>query len=350
VNPALPARLAALVALAGGAAVGALAEHRLVRRPLRAAATTAPASLLEVTPAHTVTTADGVRLAVREYGPEQADLTVVFVHGYTVTAECWAAQVTALRPLTATGVRLVLYDQRGHGASTVGPTDHDTIEQLGSDLADVLRHRVPTGRILLAGHSMGGMTIMALAEQEPELFGQRIVGAALLGTSCGGMGEVTLGLPAMLGALPRPALPLRGRAAPINRRAERLRAADSDLGRWINAHVAFGPDVTGDELAADLAAMAKMQAPMRLETMTAFLPTFADHDREAALAPLKAIPAVIVVGERDVLTPVAHSQVIAAALPDAQLTVMPGSGHMVMMEAPDRVNALLRELIDRING
>ena len=327
-----------------GASMGVLAERRLVRRAVRRENDDAGTETwtLEGTRTASVTCGDGVQLAVRESGPAEAPLTVVFVHGYTVTAECWAAQV---RDLASTGeLRLVLYDQRGHGASGVGAPEGDTIAQLGTDLADVLAQRVPEGPIVLAGHSMGGMTIMALAEQQPELFGDRIAAVALVGTSSGGIGEVSLGLPAALATLPGRLAPLAPRAAAINRRAERFRAADSDLARWVNAKVAFGPAVT----ASLLAAMARMQAPMLLETMAAFLPTFGTHDRVTALAPLKALPTLIVVGEHDVLTPPSHSRVIADALPDAELVIVPDAGHMVMMEAPAMVDARLRELVERV--
>ena len=86
---------------------------------------------LDGTPRETRHRRDGVQLAVYEAGPTRAPLTVVFVHGYTVTAECWAIQV---RELADPSVRIVLYDQRGHGASQVGPPKDDTIEQLGHDL------------------------------------------------------------------------------------------------------------------------------------------------------------------------------------------------------------------------
>jgi pimeloyl-ACP methyl ester carboxylesterase len=331
--------------LAAGAVAGALAERRLVRRTVRPRTPAAALATLEGTREERVTAGDGVELAVREAGPAQAALTVVFVHGYTVTAECWAAQVRELAGRSrSAGVRMVLFDQRGHGVSGVGRAENNTIEQLGRDLAEVLRQRVPDGRVVLAGHSMGAMTIMALAEQHPELFGDRIVAAALIDTSSGGMAQVTLGLPAALAAVPGRVMPYGSRAARFNRRAERFRAVDSDLGRWINARVAFGPGVTGPVQDA----MARMQAPMRLETMATFLPTFVTHDRTGALAPLKGIPTLIMVGDHDALTPPSHSQVMADALPDAQLVVVPGSGHMLMMEVPDAVTERLRELTARV--
>ncbi len=323
-----------------GFAVGVLAERQLVRRPVRPALAGDAFPTLEGLRQARVACSDGVSLAVRESGPPDAALTVVFVHGYTVTAECWAAQV---KELSAAGLRLVLYDQRGHGASSIGPPEHDTIEQLGKDLAELLEARVPTGKVVLVGHSMGGMTIMALAEQHPELFGDRIVAVALIGTSSGGMAHVSLGLPAAVGSLAGRMAPLAPRAAPLNRRADRLRAADSDLARWINARVALGPDAPPGANAA----MIMMQAPMHLETMASFLPTFGTHERATALWPLKAIPTLILVGECDILTPPDHSRTIARALPDAELVIVPRAAHMVMMEAPEIVNSCLRHLIER---
>jgi pimeloyl-ACP methyl ester carboxylesterase len=333
---------AGVVAIGTGA--GVLAERLLVRRQVRGGEPGPAFPTLEGTREETVTCSDGVKLAVYEAGPQlssAAPLTVVFVHGYTVTADCWALQVLEL---AGSGVRMVLYDHRGHGASQVGPAKNDTIEQLGRDLSEVLAQRVPEGPVLLVGHSMGGMTIMALAEQEPALFGGRVVGVVLIDTSSAGMGEVSLGLPAALAAPMSRLLPHAAHAAPLNRRAERLRAADSDLGRLVNARVSFAPG-TGSALHA---AMTRMQAPMTLETMASFLPTFVTHHRTAALSAMKEIPVVIMVGELDVLTPPSHSRVMADALPTATLITVPGSGHMLMMEKPELVTDTLRGLIKQL--
>jgi pimeloyl-ACP methyl ester carboxylesterase len=327
--------------MAAGGTAGVLAERLLVRRRVRGAERAAAFEPLEGTREETVTCSDGLRLAVYETGPITAPLAIVFVHGYTVRADCWAIQV---RELADTGVRMVLYDHRGHGASEVGPAKGDTIEQLGRDLSEVLRQRVPEGPVLLVGHSMGGMTIMALAEQLPDLFGPRIVGVALIDTSSAGMGQVSLGLPAALATPMSKLLPHAARAAPLNRRAERLRAADSDLARLTNALIAFAPGAG----AAALAAMARMQARTKLETMASFLPTFVTHDRTAALAALSEIPVVIMVGELDILTPPSHSRVMADALPTARLITVPGSGHMLMLEAPEAVTEQLRSLIEAL--
>ena len=60
-----------------------------------------------------------------------------------------------------------------------------TIDQLGRDLKAVIDAAAPEGPLVLVGHSMGGMTVMALADQYPELIRDRVVGVAFVGTSCG---------------------------------------------------------------------------------------------------------------------------------------------------------------------
>jgi pimeloyl-ACP methyl ester carboxylesterase len=111
------------------------------------------------------------------------ELTVVFVHGYALNLDSWHFQRAAYRGL----VRAVYYDQRSHGRSGRSAEEHANIEQLGQDLLRVLDQAVPEGPVVLVGHSMGGMTIVALAEEHPELFGDRIVGVGLVGTTAGGL-------------------------------------------------------------------------------------------------------------------------------------------------------------------
>src|SRR3954463_1328234 len=131
----------------------------------------------------TVTTDDGVRLHVEEDGVANAPVTVVFSHGFTARLAEWELQRAALRRRA----RLILWDQRGHGRSGWTRLTKATIDRTGRDLGEVLDATVPTGPVVLAGHSMGGMSILALARQRPELFGSRVVGVFLLATSAGGL-------------------------------------------------------------------------------------------------------------------------------------------------------------------
>jgi hypothetical protein len=131
----------------------------------------------------TVTTDDGIPLHVEVDGDLKAPLTVVFSHGFTARLVEWDLQRAAVRDRA----RVVLWDQRGHGRSGWTKLTKATIDRTGRDLGEVLDATTPTGPVVLAGHSMGGMSILALARQRPELFGDRIVGVFLPATSAGGL-------------------------------------------------------------------------------------------------------------------------------------------------------------------
>ena len=285
----------------------------------------------------TVTTDDGVDLHVEVFGAEQPTATVVLAHGYVQSSRLWAGQVRDLldaRP----DLQVVVYDHRGHGSS--GPTSRDraTIEQLARDLARVLEEAVPEGPVVLGGHSMGGMTVIALAEQRPELFGDRIAGVALVGTSSGGLDAVTYGMPAPVAKLVKKLLPVLNERAVKAEQAGKKRAVGA-LDMWLI--------FSGTADAADIAAATEVHRGTTAETVAAFLPTFSTHDRAAALDALSDVPVLIVVGDADRLCPVEHSRAIAAALPDAELAVFPGVGHMVQMERRRDVSDRLLALVDR---
>src|SRR4051794_29210090 len=133
----------------------------------------------------TVRSDDGVDLHVEVDETPAAPLTVLLAHGFTARLAEWQLQRQALRRRA----RLVLFDQRGHGRSGWTRLSAATIDRTGRDLGEVLDATTPSGPVVLAGHSMGGMSILALARQRPELFGDRVVGVFLLATSAGGLVE-----------------------------------------------------------------------------------------------------------------------------------------------------------------
>src|SRR5215471_15552185 len=146
----------------------------------------------------TVLTGDGVPLHVETNGPPAAPVTVVFCHGYTLNQDCWHFQRRDLP-----GHRLVFWDQRDHGRSGRSAAGAASIDQLGTDLKAVIDAAAPgDGQVVLVGHSMGGMTIMALAEQHRELFGTKVVGAVLISTAARGLEGGSPWMPAPI----RPAL------------------------------------------------------------------------------------------------------------------------------------------------
>jgi len=62
---------------------------------------------------------------------------------------------------------------------------------------------------------------------------------------------------------------------------------------------------------------------------------------------LARIPTLIACGTRDLLTPVKHSEEMAAVLPDSELVIVPGAGHLVQLEQPDVINDALLRLVER---
>src|ERR671917_2618146 len=141
---------------------------------------------------------DGVRLHVEISGPADAPVTVVLLHGWCLDRRTWHHQVSAL-----TGARVIAYDARGHGRSGSTCLKAATLAQLGRDLAEVLRRYAPEGPVVLAGHSMGGMTIMEYADSYPEEFAERIAGLIFVSTTAEGHTHTRYGLPAQLAALMR---------------------------------------------------------------------------------------------------------------------------------------------------
>jgi pimeloyl-ACP methyl ester carboxylesterase len=286
---------------------------------------------------------DGVRLHVEVDGPQDAPLTVLFSHGFTARLAEWELQRAALRHRA----RLVLWDQRGHGRSAITPLPDATIDRTGRDLGQVLDAVAPTGPVVLAGHSMGGMSIMALARQRPELFGPRVVGVFLLATSAGGLVETgTLGWVVTairrLGLLPV-YLRFLQLIAPL---LERFRWRGSAVARWFTRRLLFGRD-DADPTAVRLVQSLLEETPYPV--VMAFYATFLDHDETAALDVLRRVPVTVVAAGHDRLTPVDHGRRLAEAIgPGAELVVVEGAGHSVNLTRPGIVDDALDRLLDRV--
>ncbi|MFE3559954.1 alpha/beta fold hydrolase [Streptomyces sp. NPDC059193] len=271
--------------------------------------------------------------------------TVVFCHGYCLAQDSWHFQRAALRGV----VRTVYWDQRSHGRSARGLAQADgepvTIEQLGRDLKAVLDAAAPEGPLILVGHSMGGMTIMAFAEQFPELVRDRVVGVALVGTSSGRLDEVTYGLPAVgLGAVRR-LLPgvLKALGSQVEL-VEKGRRATADLFAGMIKLYSFGSrDV--DPGVARFAERLIEATP--IDVVAEFYPAFQTHDKTAALQRFADIPVTVVAGDKDMITPAGHSLAVKEALPSAELVVLESTGHLMMLERPETVTRLLTELLAR---
>ena len=273
----------------------------------------------------TVVTPDGALLRVQEYAaapaPEgstrdvsAAVPTVVLAHGWTLTRASWLPVVDRL--VTA-GVRVVTYDQRGHGESSP-LQDRPSVRMLGDDLAAVLDVVAPRQPVVLGGHSMGGMTVMAYAGLHPDDFRSRVVGTVLVATSAGNLQHRvrTLGARAMAVASRMPRIPA-GRFVTMRSQRRLLFGADADPSQV--------------QLTRD------MVASTPLPTMGGFFGAFGEHDESEALTQLTGIPTVVLVGDHDRLTPPAHGQRLIELVPHAELRILAGRGHMLVYEATDEV-------------
>jgi pimeloyl-ACP methyl ester carboxylesterase len=376
---------------AAGAAAGVVAERYTVGRARHRADdpfADEPFGSLPFDSQLTVTADGGVPLYVEIVEPdhtgEPPDLTVIFVHGFCLDMGTWHFQrkaltelqrqragfaerktgrrgLSALRgsrrgsdepvdePAPAAGAvevqavrndprcRLVFYDQPGHGRSGRREAGDYDLDQLGADLAMVIAETAPTGPIVMLGHSMGGMTIMALAERSPKFFAERVVGIGLVSTSAGHLDDVALGIPPVLNKLRKPLMPtISGALRWQAELAEVGRRAGSDVAYLLTRRYGFGSKDPSPRL---VEYVEQMNAATSVEVIAGYLTTLSEHDRYAALEVFDGIETLVVCGDKDLLTPVDHTREIARLLPGAELVEVADGGHVTLMEHGDLVNA-----------
>jgi pimeloyl-ACP methyl ester carboxylesterase len=304
-------------------------RSRILREPRRPRA----AAEARRVPDRWVEADDGARLAVwvHEAAAPPA-VTVVLVHGWTLAAAVWDRALAALcadRP----DVRVVRYDQRGHGSSSArgrAPASGAvpaSIGRLADDLAQVVDALAPTGPLVLVGHSMGGMALLAATGRHPGLLADRTQGLVLCSTSAGGLSSAGRPLVPLMAALAR--LP-DGVLVPR-------------VPRVLNQRANYGRGVDPELVAAVSDALGRPSGRSTGEWFAALMA----HDETAALPAVAAAgtPVRIIVGDADRLTPVPHARALAAALPQAALQVVPDAGHMLLVERPDVVADAVASLL-----
>jgi pimeloyl-ACP methyl ester carboxylesterase len=341
-----------------GVAVGVVARKRSqIASDRRRLDTDRPAggtesSALPISEPSSVTADDGIRLSCEEIEPSgrPAELSVVLVHGFALDRRTWHFQRSSLAQLTDPTLRLVLYDQRSHGRSERASRESCTIDQLGNDLAAVIRTLAPEGPLVLVGHSMGGMTIMALAEQDPELFAERVAGVALISTSAGEVGST--GLSGTLLSRRNPLTRSVGLLARLQPRlVEGVRRAAGDVIWAITRSFAYGDRNVAPWLVDLVDAMISANA---VDALTDFVDTVGGHDRIAALPALSGCEVLVAAGDADRVIPFSHAERIAVELPHATLVRFPGVGHVPMLEQPatmdEALEGLLRRSDDHVQG
>jgi len=282
----------------------------------------------------TVIVRDGVRLAVRDQGPRDAEATIVLLHGLCLEKGSWAGQIRHLTRQWGDRIRIISYDHRGHGQSDSAPKRTYTVAQLAEDLADVLSALHVTGPVTLAGHSMGGMVALAYLGRPAADRPVEAQGLVLVATAAGRLAERGI---ARLLASPATDV-LCGLAALAPARAIRLltKPVCATLALQVGSHARS----TLTELFANA-----LTATTSLDSAIGFLPGLRSYDQTATLGSVRA-QTVILSGGADVITPPSHSRDMAAAIPGAAHEHLPSAGHMLLQEAAHTVtDAISRTIV-----
>jgi pimeloyl-ACP methyl ester carboxylesterase len=313
-----------------GIAAGAVAGGMIGRTVLNARRRADPEAdehLSELPPEDLgpVRSSDGTELAVRAAG-DPSKPTIVFVHGFSLDMTSWHYQWTGL----SDRFRCVLFDVRSHGRSARAAGGDLSPLAFAHDLAAVLE-TVADGPVLLVGHSMGAMSMLAMAETRPELFGDPVAGVVFVGSAAsdllrGAFGSVTELLRPKLGSL-------RQAAGRMNRLRKVVLSSPADVGQMVARATQFGTDAS-PHLVRYVVGLAA-RAPS--EVWTDGLAGLMEMDLRHAIEHID-VPALVIVGDQDRMTPPSSSVALAGELPQGRLEIVEGAGHFPMMERHEEFN------------
>lgn len=250
-----------------------------------------------------VTTDDGAELATTTLGKASGP-TVVLSHGWAAARRVWTPVVERLLD---SGHSVVLYDQRGHGSSTLGNSPI-SISRLAADLGAVLSD-VDAQNVVIAGHSGGGFAAMSYAIKDTS----RIRALALLATAAHDQDT--------------PDSEVRLMGNPVFSWAIRRGA----LGRKMISST-MGPNVAKDVLEDHRALFAATARQVRADCFR----SSRGMDLRAVLASVQ-VPAAVLHGDADKVIKPELGKVVAESLPNARFEEIQGIGHMLPLEAPDHV-------------
>lgn len=258
----------------------------------------------------------GANLFVEEIAPARpiADgtPTLVLSHGWCLDRTSWHKVVAGVqrdRP-----IRVVIYDQRGHGRSSMGQMTEPSVRILGDDLFEVIQATAPRSPLVVAGHSMGGMSIMAYAGMHYEHFTGRVKGTVLASTAASIEGRTPV-------PLERVIMALASRAPGIQPRVF--------IPRMVEGRLIFGQRANREDVRHAVDQIKHTKMP----TIGRFFYAIAGHDEMDALGHFVDVPTHIVAGNHDRLIPVPHAEALRDRIPGADLNVLDGVGHMTTYEA-----------------
>ena len=266
---------------------------------------------------------DGGSLHLLERGKGRP---VVLLHGITLQASIWAPQFHML----AGRHRVIACDLRGHGRSEAGDEKFG-LPMLARDLRTVLE-TLDLRDAIVVGHSMGGMALMQFCADHTKVLDDRVAGLAFVATAADAVA------PAPVVNYLRKLNGFNVQRIEAGRRVPHYKWRDNDLS-WVLCRLAFGRNPTAKAV-EQVRSMIGSVGPESLQ------PSFAGillHDAKEALQ-VTDTPSVVVVGTRDLLTPVTGARHIADLMPHAELHVLRDAGHQLMQERPYELDEILRDL------
>lgn len=282
-------------------------------------------------------------ISVADIGPLDADTTIVFIHGFTLTAQSWALQVRHLRQDPT--LRLVLPDLRGHGRSSSG--SELGVDAAARDIVTLVAQRVPSGRIVLVGHSLGVMVALAALRIMDAGTRERVAGVVLVNGAIDAFASAGVGR--ILRSLSVRTLRWAGQRTP-----EWAEGAKSAL-EWmvkptIAGFVYHGALERGESKRFDIVGFHAQQIDQTsMRCILGFLDDLTYHDELDAAPFLAGIPGAVMVGDRDNVTPADQTRRIAELWPDARLREVHDAGHMLVVEQPEAVNEEIKRLLARLS-
>lgn len=308
---------------------------------------------------HWLRARDGARLRVFEVdgagattdpgevtNTESAAVTMVYAHGFTLSAQSWCFQVEALRG-EAQVARQLVPDLRGHAGSAGGDEAIQTEVPLGVDLTaqdfvQMIRELAPEGPLVLAGHSLGVMTVLGAMRHMTDEERARVRGIVMANGAVEPF--AARGVTRILRFLPIRAMRAVGRNTP--KFAEGIKGKVEWLVKPVIAATVYYSSLEHGKSArydvVDFHAREIENVPMR--TILGYLEDLTDHDEVASLPFLREVPGVIMAGHNDTVATPEQSRVLAAHWTTAELREYNEAGHMLPVERPEDVNRALRQL------
>jgi pimeloyl-ACP methyl ester carboxylesterase len=255
-------------------------------------------------------------LAYDDYGPGRV---VVLLHGFPLNRSMWSSQVATL----GAEYRVIAPDLRGHGQSAA-PAGVYTVDEMAEDVVELLNALQVSEPIVLGGLSLGGYVALALALRYPD----RVRGLMLIDTRAGA-------------DTPEAARGREEMARLVDTSGKVGHVIDGMLPRlFSDATRLRRPELIGPVREA----MEKTSAHAVAATLRGMA---ARPDRTAELARI-TVPALVLVGADDAIAPPEEARKMAAALPDAELVIIPDAGHLAPLENPRPCNEAILGFLGRL--